>query len=92
MKFIFTKHAAIDKFVLLKRHKFRTRVTKSFIEKVILNPEHLDSISDEPNCIASKRLDRKHILRVVYRKEFDIITVITFYPAERGRYYEAKTN
>lgn len=90
MRFIFTRHAAIDKFLLLKKHKFKSSVAKQFIKKVILNPEHLDKTSDEPNYIASKSIDENHILRVVYKKEFDIIKVITFYPAEKGRYYEAK--
>ena len=39
------------------------------------------------NIIASKSIDAKHILRVVYRKEDDKIIVTTFYPAEKGRYY-----
>lgn len=92
MKFVFTKHAAIDKFLLLKKHEFKVSVTKQFIKKIILNPEHVDNISDEPNHIASGSIDEKHILRVVYRKENDIIRIITFYPAEKGRYYETKTN
>ena len=92
MKFVFTKHAAIDKFAVLKKHRFKTRVTKRLIKDIILNPEHKDEESDKPNSIASKSIGVKHILRVVYRKEFDIIRVITFYPAEKGRYYEAKTD
>ena len=92
MKFIFTKHATVDKFAMLKKHQFKTRVTKKLIKEIILNPEHKDEASDKPNTIVSKSIDVKHILRVVYRKEFDIIRVITFYPAEKGRYYETKTN
>ena len=92
MKVVFTKHAAVDKFAILKKHKFKTRVTKNLIKKVILNPEHKDEESDKPNSIVSKSIDVEHILRVVYRKENDIILVITFYPAEKGRYYEEKTN
>ena len=85
MKIAFTKHAAIDKFKMLQRHNFKAN--KNSIRKVIENPEHEDKDSDKPNVIASKSIDSKHILRVVYKIEGDIITVITFYPAEKGRYY-----
>lgn len=84
-KIIYTKHARIDKFNFFKRHKFK--ISQKSIKNVIENPEHVDEISDFPKIIASKSLDEKHILRVVYKKEGDIITVITFYPAEKGRYY-----
>ncbi|MBI2049610.1 hypothetical protein HYT32_01770 [Candidatus Roizmanbacteria bacterium] len=77
---------------MLKRHKFKTRVTKQTIKEIVINPEHEDRESDKPNIIASRGIDLKHVLRVVYRKEFDIIRVITFYPAEKGRYYEDKKN
>ncbi len=92
MKFVFTKHAAVDKFAMLKRHGFKTPIRKRSIKAVILHPEHEDAESDFPKIIASGSIDEKHILRVVYRKEGDIIIVITFYPAEKGRYYEEKKN
>ena len=85
MKIVFTKHAAVDKFNMLKKHKFKA--DKRFIEKVIKNPDHEDRESDLPKIIASKKIDSKHVLRVVYKQEDDIITVITFYPAEKGRYF-----
>lgn len=43
--------------------------------------------TDYPNFIASGRLDKDHIVRIVYKIEGDIITVITFFPAKKGRYY-----
>lgn len=85
MKIIYTKHAGVDKFALLRRHHFK--VSKRLIKEVLQNPEHIDKESDTPKIIASRSIDSRHILRVVYRKEGDIITVITFYPAEKGRYY-----
>ena len=85
MKIIFTSHAIRDKFLQLSQHRFD--VTKGDIESVITNPEHIDKISDYPKIIVSKEFDRKHILRVVYKIESGIIKVITFYPAEKGRYY-----
>ncbi len=87
MKFVFTKHAAVDKFAWLKKHKFKIKITKLIIKEIIQNPDHEDKESDLPKIIASQTIDERHILRVVYRKEDDIIIVITFYPAEKGRYY-----
>lgn len=85
MKIIFTSHAIKDKFPKLSKHNFK--LTKKDIESVINNPEHTDKISDHPKIIVSKEFDEKHILRVVYKVENGIIKVITFYPAEKGRYY-----
>lgn len=62
-------------------------VSKKQILDTVLQPENIDSFSDYPNLIAAKDFDSKHVLRVVYKIERDIIKVITFYPAEKGRYY-----
>lgn len=70
---------------MLKKHKFK--IDKKLVRKVIEEAEHEDRGSDKPNVIVSKEIDPKHVLRVVYKQEDDIITVITFYPAEKGRYY-----
>lgn len=85
MKIVFTKHASVDKVAMLKKHNFTS--SKAFIKETIKNPDHEDKESDFPKIIASKSIDAKHVLRVVYKKEDDIITVITFYPAPKGRYY-----
>jgi len=85
MKIVYTKHAAVDKFNMLKKHKFT--VDKKLIKNVLENPDHEDKESDKPKIIASREIDQKHVLRVVYKREGDIITVITFYPAEKGRYF-----
>lgn len=85
MKIVFTSHAIKDKFPLLLRHGFK--VTKKDIKSVISNPEHIDKITDYPKIIVSKEFDKKHILRVVHKVENGIIKVITFYPAEKGRYF-----
>lgn len=69
----------------LKKHGII--ISKKEIKNVVLIPEHIDIISDQPNRIASKEFDATHVLRVVYKIEDDIIKVITFYPAEKGRYY-----
>lgn len=85
MKIVYTKHAAIDKFMMLKKHNFN--VGKRFIKEVIKNSEHEERQENSENIIVSGSIDEKHILRVVYRRENDIIRIITFYPAEKGRYY-----
>ncbi|KKR78363.1 MAG: hypothetical protein UU23_C0001G0127 [Candidatus Curtissbacteria bacterium GW2011_GWA1_40_9] len=71
---------------MLKKHNFKSN--KTFIKEIITNPDHEDKVSDYPKIIASKSLDSKHVLRVVYKQEDDIITVITFYPAPKGKYYQ----
>lgn len=86
MKIVFSRHAAVDKFKELADHEFY--LTKSQVTEVIRNPEHEDKVSDTPKIISSKSIDDKHVLRVVYKHEFGgIIKIITFYPAEKGRYY-----
>ena len=85
MKIVFTKHASVDKFAMLKKHKFVAN--RKLIRDVVRNPEDEDKESDFPKIIVSKSIDEKHVLRVVYKRKGDIITVITFYPARKGRYY-----
>jgi len=36
--------------------------------------------------IAQRKIDRDYVLRVVYKQEFGIIKVITFYPGRRKQY------
>lgn len=84
MKIVFTKHA-LGKFIEFKKHGFN--LTKIDVKKVIKKPEHIDEESDHPKIIVSKSFNGKHILRVVYKLESGIIKIITFYPAEKGRYY-----
>lgn len=86
MKFVFTKHA---------RGKFRkfakagVRISQKDVIGAIKNPERLEKQLGTPKVIASGLTDPQHVLRVVFKIEDDIITVITFYPARKGRYYEA---
>lgn len=85
MKIVLSKHIVQDKILLLKSRGFF--VTEKEIKEVIKNPDHLDRQSDYPKLIASRIIDEKHILRVVYKVEDGIIRAITIYPAEKGRYY-----
>lgn len=85
MKIVFSGHAILDKFPDLAKHNFH--LTKNDVTQVVKNPDHIDKVSDYPKIIASREFDKTHILRVVYKLEDDIIKVITFYPAAKGRYY-----
>lgn len=79
---VFTKHA-LAKFAILKTHKFL--VTKSQVIKTLKNPDLVDK-SRLPLLIAQKKIDKSHVLRVVYKKEMNGIKVITFYPGRVKQY------
>lgn len=89
MRVVYTKHAK-KKFKELA--KIGVKLLRRDISVTIKNSEYIDEESDKPNIIASRSIDEKHILRVVFKVEDDIINVITFYPARVGRYYEKKTS
>ena len=82
MKIHFTRHAE-QKFDVLGRHGFL--VKREQVVDVILSPEGVD-LSKEPLIINQKKIDKTHYLRVVYKKEGNIIKVITFYPARVQKY------
>lgn len=84
MDVVYTKH--IEK----KLKKFKMLgvfITKSLVIKTIRQPIHIDKVSDFPKFIASGELDKNHIILVVYKIENDIMTIITCYPAQKGRYF-----
>ena len=83
MKIVFTRHAA-DKFTKLPPGS--VKVKEEDVLEAIKNPDYQDTESDKPKIIVHKSLDIKHIVRVVYKEENGIITVITFYPTKKGRY------
>lgn len=85
MQILFTKHA-IKKFkdlAVLDIH-----ISQKIVRDAIKKPLHVDRTSDHPKVIATGILDKDHILRVVYKVENDIIIVVTFYPARKGRYIQ----
>lgn len=84
MRIILTRHAERK---LKDLEQLGVYLTKSLIGETLENPLNVDTESDYPNKIASGIFDEKHILRVIFREEDDIIRVITFYPAKRGRYF-----
>ncbi len=83
---IFTKHAK-NKFKILKRHKFL--ITEKQAVKTVENPDLVDK-SRLPLLIAQRKIDRNHVLRVVYKQEFDVIKIITFYPGRIKQYEKQK--
>ncbi len=82
MKIIFTKHVKEKlktkeaKKFKINRTKIRATLQKSLSKELL--PDNLIRIIDE--------LDKAHSLAVVYKFEDAIIKVITFFPAEKGRY------
>lgn len=79
----FTKHSR-EKFQILKRHKFQ--VSRQQVEQAVKNPDLIDK-SRLPLFIAQKKIDKSHVLRVVYKKETNgLIKIITFYPGRIKQY------
>ena len=81
----FTKHAK-EKFDILRRHNFF--ISKEQVIKTITDYEKIDD-SRLPLLIAQRKFDNTHVLRVVYKKEGDLIKVITFYPGRSKKYRQA---
>lgn len=78
----FTKHAE-EKFAILRRYGFR--ISRRQVVDALTSPDIID-YSRLPLCIAQKRLDQTHVLRVVYKREGDRWIVITFYPGRITQY------
>lgn len=79
---VFTKHAK-EKFAILARHGFR--VTEIIVRDAILYPQKIDD-SRSPLIIAQAAFDASRVLRVVYRQEGTVKTIITFYPGRKSQY------
>jgi hypothetical protein len=82
VKITFTKHAR-EKFKILENHGFI--VKKSQVKDILQKPDNVKK-SDLFVFIAQGAINEKYILRVVFKKEKDIIKVITFYPVRKERY------
>ena len=81
---IFTGHAK-KKFKILETHKFL--ISRREVLDTLKNPDLIDD-SRLPLLIAQKSIDSKHVLRVVFKQERNIIKVITFYPGRKKQYEE----
>jgi len=82
MTLSFTNHA-IRK--LKSKEARRFRINKNKLKKAIERPLSKQFFELGVIRITSK-LDENHSLVVIYKHEDDIIKIITFYPAEKGRY------
>lgn len=78
----FSSHARI-KVDVLKDHGIV--LTEDFIKEVVTFPEKTDT-GYKGRKIAQKRMDDRHVLRVVYEDKAEEVLVITLYPARRYRY------
>lgn len=83
MKIVFTKHA-LGKF---KHYSvIKLGIKKKHIKLALKSPDHLSKVEEYGVKSILKKHDKDHDLRVIYREDDDIIIIITFHPAERGRY------
>ena len=82
MRIIYTKHSE-GKFAQLERLGWK--ITKRKVENIINKPQW-KGISRFGQETALSLVDKTHILRVIFNKDGDIIKVITFHIARRGKY------
>jgi len=71
------------KFEILKRLGLLVSIQQ--VIRVVENPKKVE-VGWKGRFIASAKLNREHVLRVVYEKVGDRKLVVTFYPARRKRY------
>lgn len=83
MKIVFTKHALRDKLPALKRLGWN--ITRGKVKSTIRNPKWRGTSKHGQETVMSL-VDDKHILRVIFNREGDIIKVITLHIARRGKY------
>lgn len=83
MKIVYTKHA-------LKKFKhpsiIKLQVKRKNVEETLSSPDSKSEDEKAYTISVLKKLDERHNLRVIYKEVSDIITIITFHPARRGRY------
>lgn len=82
MKVIFTQHAR-EKSLALKRLGWS--ITRQSVIRTLRHPQW-KGISRFGQETAMSLLDSDHILRVIFNRDGDIMTVVTFHPARRGKY------
>lgn len=78
----FTKHA-IEKFDILINHGLR--ISRKQVIDAVTKPDKLD-FSRLPLLIAQRKIDKTHVLRVVYKAEGGTQKIITFYPGRVTQY------
>jgi len=83
VKIVYTKHAQ-QKFKFLE--SIGWKFTKSDLEAALEKPDDSGVDVERKAEFVLKEIDERHNLRVIYRKNDGIMTVITFYPTRKGRY------
>lgn len=87
MRVVFTKHAE-GKFDQPDIKSFQ--LSKKDVKNAIEDPDYSGVEIFREARFVLKKLDSQHSLRVIYKAEGSIITVITFYPTKKGRYEKKK--
>lgn len=82
MEIIYTKHAE-EKFSVITKAGFP--ITKRKLKQIIQYPKWRGSTKYNQET-ALGLVDKRHILRIVLDRKGDIIKVITFHIARRGKY------
>lgn len=83
MKITYTKHAK-NKFNYAE--ELNWHLSEKDIKAALQNPDFHSIDTEKDVEIVLKDYDKNRNLRVVYSRVDDIITVITFYLARKGRY------
>lgn len=89
MKIVLTRHVAVDK--IPKEKTLGWMITKAKIRQIILKPKW-KGITRSNQETAMGLIDERHILRVIFKRENDIIVVITVHISRRGTYESTKEN
>lgn len=89
MKIIYTKHVLKDS--IPRFRKLGWLITKTKIRQTVLKPKW-KGVSRFGQPTAMNLMNKKHILRVIFKVEGDIITVITAHIARRGIYESTKND
>lgn len=89
MKIILSRHVLNEKIPLLK--SLNWNIIKAKIRQTIKKPKWKGT-TEKGQSTAMSLVDKDHILRVVYKQESDIISVITIHIARKGRYESTKEN
>lgn len=82
MKYQFTRHAR-EKFDTLERYGFKLAEEQVLV--AVKSPDRVKA-GRKGRKIAQRKIDDRHVLRVVYEEEADVIKIVTFYPARSSRY------
>lgn len=82
MKVQFSNHSQL-KIELLKNHGMV--IDEAFVKNAVLKPDKVEK-GYKGRLIAQKKLDRDHVVRIIYEEHSDYFLVITVYPGRRDRY------